>query len=137
MERLRTLAGGIVSMSGAVVSSLCCVLPLAIVLLGLGSGAFMATTMQYTSVFVPVGVISVSTGFYLHLRERRRCARAGCSMAGSSLNLILLSISAVVVALALFFTVFPALSSDILLWATGGGGTAGGTTMSMPTSVSR
>ena len=37
-------------------SSLCCVLPLAIVLLGLGSGAFMATTMKYTAIFVPIGV---------------------------------------------------------------------------------
>lgn len=124
-------------MGGAVVSSLCCVLPLAIVLLGLGSGAFMATTMQYTSVFVPIGVISVSTGFYLHLRERRRCAREGCSMAGTALSLILLSVSAVVVALALFFTLFPALSSDILLRATGRSGAGDGTTMSMPTGVSR
>jgi len=124
-------------MGGAVVSSLCCVLPLAIIVLGLGSGAFMATTMQYTSVFVPLGVISVSTGFYLHLGERRRCARAGCSMAGSSLNLILLSVSALVVALALFFTLFPALSSDILLWASGASGATGGTTMPMPTGVSR
>jgi hypothetical protein len=136
MARLRALLGGFISMGGAVVSSLCCVLPLAIVLLGLGSGAFMATTMQYTSVFVPVGVASVSTGFYLHLRERRRCARAGCSMAGSSLNLTFLSVSALVVALAIFFTLFPALSSDLLLWATGAGGTAGGATMSMPGGVS-
>ena len=55
------------------VSSLCCVLPVAIVLLGLGSGAFMATTMKYTAVFVPIGIISVSAGFYLHIREKRRC----------------------------------------------------------------
>jgi hypothetical protein len=124
-------------MGGAVVSSLCCVLPLAIILLGLGSGAFMARTMQYTSVFVPLGVISVSTGFYLHLRERRRCARAGCSMAGSSLNLILLSVSALVVALALFFTLFPALSSDILLWATTGRNSGPVDSMGMPAGVTR
>jgi hypothetical protein len=137
MEKLRCLLGGIIGAGGAFVSSLCCVLPLAIVLLGLGSGAFMATTMQYTSVFVPLGVISVSTGFYLHLRERRRCARAGCSMAGSSLNLILLSVSALIVAIALLFTLFPALSSDLLTWASGASGAAGGKTMSMPTGVSR
>jgi hypothetical protein len=119
------------------VSSLCCVLPLAIVLLGLGSGAFMATTMQYTSVFVPVGVISVSTGFYLHLRERGRCARAGCSMAGCKLNLFLLSVSALVVALALFFTLFPALSGDLLLWATTGRNSGPVESMGMPTGVTR
>lgn len=137
IPRVQALLGGVVGTAGAVVSSLCCVLPLTIVLLGLGSGAFMATTMQYTSVFVPVGVISVSAGFYLHLRERRRCARERCSMAGSRLNLILLSVSALVVALALFFTLFPGFSSDLLLWATGGGGAAAGTTMGMPAGAGR
>jgi len=124
-------------MGGAVVSSLCCVLPLAIVLLGLGSGAFMATTMQYTSVFVPVGVISVSAGFYLHLRERRRCAQEGCSMAGSSVNFILLSVSALVVAAALFFTLLPSLSADLLLWATTGRSLGPVDSMGMPAGVTR
>lgn len=137
MARLRTLVGGFISMGGAVVSSLCCVLPLAIILLGLGSGAFMATTMQYTSVFVPVGVISVSAGFYMHLRERRRCARAGCSMAGSKLNLFLLSVSALVVATAFFFTLFPALSSDFLLWGTTGRSSGPVDSLGMPPGVTR
>jgi hypothetical protein len=30
-----------------VLSSLCCLLPLAVIVLGLGSGAFMAVTMRY------------------------------------------------------------------------------------------
>jgi len=119
------------------VSSLCCVLPLAIVLLGLGSGAFMATTMQYTSVFVPIGVISVGAGFYLHLRERRRCAREGCRVAGCTLNLILLSVSALVVAAALFFTLFPSLSADLLLWATTGRSPGPVDSMGMPAGVTR
>lgn len=137
IPRVQALVGGVVGTAGAVVSSVCCILPLTIVLLGLGSGAFMATTMQYTTIFVPIGAISVGAGFYLHLRERRRCAREGCSMAGSRLNLILLSVSALVVALALFFTLFPAFSSDLLLWATGGAGAAAGTTMGMPAGAGR
>ncbi len=124
-------------MGGAAVSSLCCVLPLAIVLLGLGSGAFMATTMKYTSVFVPVGVISVGAGFSLHIRERRRCAQEGCSMAGGALNLFLLSASALVVALALFFTLFPSFSSDLLLWATTGRNSGPVDSMGMPAGVTR
>ncbi len=117
MERLRQFLGGLIGAGGAVVSSLCCVLPVAIVVLGLGSGAFMATTMKYTLVFVPIGVISVTVGFYLHFRERRRCAREGCRMAGGVVNLALLTLSGVVVAVALFFTLFPALSSDLLMSA--------------------
>lgn len=118
MDRFRATIGGFVSIWGAVVSSLCCVLPLVIVLLGLGSGAFMATTMKYTALFIPVGVASVSVGFYLHFREKRHCATAGCRMAGSTLNLVFLSVSAVVVAAAVLLTLFPGTSANLLMWAT-------------------
>jgi hypothetical protein len=45
--RLEALGASITAWAGAVLSSLCCLLPLAVILLGLGSGAFMAVTMQY------------------------------------------------------------------------------------------
>ncbi len=106
------------SIVGAGIASLCCVLPLAVVLLGIGTGAFMATTMKYTSIFVPIGVVSVGVGVALHLRERRRCNQAGCPMANGILHTILLGVSAVLVAAALFFTVFPETASQILLSAT-------------------
>ncbi len=69
MDRFRAMIGGFMSIGGAVASSLCCLLPLTIVLLELASAAFMATTMKYTALFIPVGVASVSAGFYLHFRE--------------------------------------------------------------------
>ena len=118
MERLRASLGGFIGVGGAVISSLCCVLPVTIVLLGLGSGAFMATTMKYTALFITIGVASVSVGFYLHFREKRRCAKAGCRMAGRTLNLVLLSVSAVVVAAAILLTLFPGTSANLLMWAT-------------------
>lgn len=99
-------------------SSLCCVLPLAIVLLGLGSGAFMATTMKYTALFVPIGVLSVTAGFHLHFRQSRRCTREGCPMGGGRWNLAILTLSALLVAPAAFFTVFPEASANLLMWAT-------------------
>ena len=45
--RLGALGASITAWAGAVLSSLCCLLPLAVILLGLGSGAFMAVTMQH------------------------------------------------------------------------------------------
>ena len=132
MERLRGLLGGMISAGGALVSSLCCVLPIAIVLLGLGSGAFMATTMKYTALFVPIGVMSVTAGFCLHFRERRRCAREGCPMAASTWNLAVLALSAVVVAAAVFFTLFPGFSSKLLIWATSRHGTGAPHTIDRP-----
>lgn len=133
MGRFRALLGGLVGAGGAIIASLCCVLPVTIVLLGLGSGAFMATTIKYTSIFVPVGVISVSAGFYLHFLERRRCTRGGCPMAGKTITFVLLTLSAMVVAAALFFTLLPALSSDLMMWATAKQGQGATPTMSMPT----
>ncbi len=133
MEKLRGFLGGLIGAGGALVSSLCCVLPVAIVLLGLGSGAFMAKTMKYTPIFVPLGVLSVVAGFYLHFRERRRCAREGCRMGGSAVTLALLTLSALVVALAVFFTAFPGYSSDLLMRATSKQGAGTPHTMDMPT----
>ena len=50
---------------GAGLSSLCCLLPLAIITLGLGSGAFMAVTMKYRWILIPAGVLGVTAGFIL------------------------------------------------------------------------
>ena len=137
MERLRGLLGGVISAGGALVSSLCCVLPIAIVLLGLGSGAFMATTMKYTAIFVPIGVISVSAGFYLHFCERRRCAREGCRLAGGAWNLAVLTLSGMVVVAGVFFTFFPGVSSDLLMRATARQGVGAPHTMDMPMGSTR
>ena len=132
MDRFRALVGGFVSIEEAVVSSLCCVLPLTIVLLGLGSDAFMATTMRYTALFIPIGLASVSVGFYLHFQEKRRCAKGGCRMAGSTLNLVLLSVSAVVVAAAVFLTLFPGTSANLLMWAAAQAGSGPPHSLGMP-----
>ena len=108
---------GFISIVGAGIASLCCVLPLTIVLVGIGTGAFMAITMRYTLIFVPIGVLSVGSGIALHVRERRRCAQAGCRMSNGTIQAVLLGISAVVVAAALFFTVFPDTASKLLMRA--------------------
>jgi hypothetical protein len=46
-DRWVALGAGAAAWAGALLSSLCCLLPLAVIVLGLGSGAFMAATMQY------------------------------------------------------------------------------------------
>ena len=45
--RLAALTAGLIAWVGAALASLCCLLPLAVIVLGLGRGAFMATTIQY------------------------------------------------------------------------------------------
>ena len=105
--RLGDLKSGLVSFGGAFVASLCCLLPLGVVLLGLGTGAFMATTMRFRPLFLPLGTLAVATGYYLYFRERRRCEALGCRMAGSRLNLVLLSIATLMLTIELVFVLFP------------------------------
>lgn len=105
--RLADLKSGLVSFGGAFLASLCCLLPLAVVLLGLGTGAFMVTTMQYRPLFLPLGILAVGFGYSLYFREKRRCDALGCRMAGSRLNFALLAAATVMLAVELAFVLFP------------------------------
>jgi hypothetical protein len=112
--RHAALTAGLVAWVGAALASLCCLLPLAVIILGLGTGAFMATTMQYRSLLVPAGIIGIVTGFVLYLRERRRCDALACRMAGSRITLGLLIMASLVVATTIVLDRFPEFTSDLL-----------------------
>jgi mercuric ion transport protein len=114
--RLATLTAGMVAWVGAALASLCCLLPLAVIVLGLGSGAFMATTMQYRWLLIPAGVIGIGGGFLSYVRERRRCDALACRMAGSRITLMLLISASVVVATAIVLDRFPEFTSDLLTY---------------------
>ena len=82
--RLAALAAGAVAWVGAAIASLCCLLPLTVIVLGVGSGAFMATTMQYRWLRVPAPDdrhrqwLRPCPGHKPHSRARLTCpARAG------------------------------------------------------------
>lgn len=105
--KLVELRSGLVSFGGALVASVCCLLPLTVVLLGLGSGAFMVMTMQFRPLFLPLGTLAVGTGYYLYFREKQLCKALGCRMAGSRINLILLAVATVILTIELIFVAFP------------------------------
>ena len=114
--RLGALAAGLVAWVGAALASLCCLLPLAVIVLGLGSGAFMATTMPYRWLLVPAGVIGIIAGFALYVRERRRCDALACRMAGSRITLALLILASLVVTSSIVLDRFPEFTSDLLTY---------------------
>ena len=115
--KMGDVKSGMVSAISAFAASLCCVLPLAVILLGLGSGAFMATTMKYRAVLIPTGVGGVALGYFLYFRERRRCRTLTCRMVGAKFNLALLIFATAVVTVAVFFDLFPAFASKLLMAA--------------------
>ncbi|MFQ5912790.1 MAG: hypothetical protein ACE5JS_06385 [Nitrospinota bacterium] len=95
---LRTSFPGIVSVITSLGASICCLIPLAVIFLGLGTGAFMATTMKYRPLVFPLGVIGLGTGYYLYFREWRRCQQLACRMAGSRINLVFLIVATIIMA---------------------------------------
>src|SRR5213080_2508717 len=109
-----TLTAGLVAWVGAVLASLCCVLPLTIIVLGLGSGGFIANKMQFCLVLGPAGIIGIAAGFVMYVRERRRCDALACRMAGSRITLGLLIVASVVVTAAVVLDRFPEFTSDLL-----------------------
>ena len=118
--RLGAASASVAAWVGAALSSLCCLLPLAVIVLGLGSGAFMAVTMQYR--WIPAGVLGVVAGFILYVRERRRCNALACRLVGSRITLVLLVVASLVVTASILLDRFPEFTSDLLARMTDSGG---------------
>jgi uncharacterized membrane protein len=115
-----SVGAGLAAWAGALLSSLCCLLPLAVIVLGLGSGAFMAVTMRYRWILIPTGVLGISVGVVLYARERKRCDALGCRMAGSRITLALLIVASLVVATSIVLDRFPEMTSQLLARVTEG-----------------
>lgn len=114
---IKDLKPALVSLVGALAASLCCLLPLSVLVLGLGSGAFMATTMRYQILLLPLGLLGVTGGYVLYFRERRRCQQVLCTMAGSRFNLLALGVATVMLLGEVVLVVFPAGASRLLTHA--------------------
>src|SRR5437667_12683463 len=99
--RLGAASAGAAAWLGAALSSLCCLLPLAVIVLGLGSGAFMAVTMQYRWILIPTGILGVLAGFVLYIRERRLGEALAFRMAGGRTTVVLLVLAGLVLGTAI------------------------------------
>jgi mercuric ion transport protein len=102
------------SLPSAIVAASCCVIPLAAILLGIGSGAFMMYAMKYSYIFIPIGVTGVSLGYYFYFREKKKCKALACRMAGGRLNLISLIMATAIVLVAIVINLFPGRIAQLL-----------------------
>ncbi len=91
--RLTDLSPGLVGVTTGIGASLCCVLPLSVVALGLGSGAFMMVTMQYRPILYPIGLLGLAASYFLFFRRKRACDLQSCRMQGKWVNIVLLVFS--------------------------------------------
>ncbi len=112
--KISSLKPIIASLPSAIIASLCCVLPLAVVLLGLSSGTFMMFTMKYSIIFIPIGVIGVGLGHFFYFRQKKKSTACGCPMPAGKLNLIMLIFATVMVVISIIFNTFPELIVPLL-----------------------
>jgi mercuric ion transport protein len=112
--KMTSLKPFMTSLPSAIVAASCCVIPLAAILLGIGSGAFMMYAMKYSTIFIPIGVIGVSLGYWFYFREKRKCKALACRMAGGRLNLISLIMATTIVVIAIVINLFPERIAQVL-----------------------
>jgi hypothetical protein len=111
---LGNFKSALVSLPAAFVASLCCLLPLLVIILGLGSGAFMMYTMRYSYIFIPAGIVGVTVGYILFFREKGKCRAKGCQMVGKNVNLSFLIIATVMVVIAALLQIFPEFTASLI-----------------------
>jgi|TARA_B100000809_G_scaffold241629_1_gene264979 hypothetical protein len=104
--KLENLNPGLLGLGTAFGASVCCVLPMTVVLLGLGSGTFMTVTMQYRPILYPLGLLGVATSYWLYFRRKRACDAQACRMPGKRWNLVALSVSTVLMGIVTYVDFF-------------------------------
>ena len=104
--KLSDLAPGWVAVTTGIGASLCCVLPLTVVVLGLGSGSFMMVTMQYRPILYPLGLFGLAVSYFLFFRHKRVCDFQSCRMQGKWFNMALLAFSTVLMAAVTYVDFF-------------------------------
>ncbi len=98
---------GLIGLGTAVAASSCCLLPLVVVFLGVGSGAFMMTTMKFRPILFPIGLVGLGVSYYLYFRERRRCQALACAMVGKRFNLVTLTFATLIMLGVIWADFFP------------------------------
>ena len=104
--QIEDLKPGLIGVGTSFGASICCVLPMTIVLLGLGSGGFMMVTMQYRIILYPLGLLGLVTAYWLYFRRRKVCDAQACQMQGKRWNIAALVFSTVLMSLVTYVDFF-------------------------------
>ncbi|MEW6008221.1 MAG: cation transporter [Candidatus Omnitrophota bacterium] len=82
----------------AIFASICCVGPLLLVMVGLGSLGIGAVIGKYHWWFVGAGVLLIIIAWKYYFKERRACNLKGCQMENKQATLITLIVATIIVA---------------------------------------
>ncbi len=109
-DRLPALTG----LASAIVAASCCLLPIALIAVGIAGAGLMMTTMRYQVVTLPLGVVGLGAAYWMYARQRRHCARVGCQFVGQRATQATLGLATVVVFVAVLLVTFPSWTAWLL-----------------------
>lgn len=90
----------------AVIASICCIGPLLLILLGLGSLGIGAAIGRYHWYFIAVALMLLIIAWKGYLKEKKTCNLKGCQMENKRMILVTLIISTLVVAVFMGFNLY-------------------------------
>ncbi len=96
-----------VSVISMVFTSVCCIGPLLLLALGLGSATLTAGLVKNKWIFMAMGAASLGASYYLYFRERKRCAAEGCTVASIKARKTFMGVATAVVVFFMVFSLYP------------------------------
>lgn len=102
-----------VSILSIMAASSCCLPPLILLgltLIGVGTASFAGVSSTLDSLkwyILPLAIIGVGISYWLYFREKRKCSSLACRMANQKLTKSMLTISTLVVAGFVAWSVYP------------------------------
>ncbi len=100
-------------LSGLLASS-CCVIPLVVILTGVGGVGFMALARDYQWLTLPLGAAILGYSSYSYFKKRKSC-KTGCGeVKGTRVNLVTLILSTLVVSFSVLGVIFPSMIYALL-----------------------
>ncbi|MCH7510508.1 MAG: hypothetical protein IIB68_11830 [Proteobacteria bacterium] len=111
IRNVQSAGAGLLS---ALFAASCCLIPLGLIAVGLGSVGWMMTMMSYQWLTIPGGILFLVLAYYSYFLERRRCTQAGCRFVGQHFTMGILIFATGIVSLALGAILFPSLINGLL-----------------------
>ena len=99
--QIRSIQSAGAGLLSALFAASCCLIPLGLIAVGLGSVGWMMTMMSYQWLTIPGGILFLGLAYYSYFQERRRCTRAGCWFVGQHFAIVILIFATGIVSVAL------------------------------------
>ena len=104
----------IMAVLSGILASSCCLIPLVVILTGVGGVGFMALARDYQWITIPLGSAALGYSYYSYFKKRKSCTAECCEVKGKRVNLVTLIMSTLVVTFSVLGVIFPSMIYALL-----------------------